>query len=303
MRAWACLPALIALALAVPASPPDQVAPPTAGPPSGAVTRTSRPDPDAGKLVGALSGEDAVARFQAEQQLLGMADGALPALERLARTAGFAPARRYAINILARIASQKSIGVLMRILEGDRDVRVRGLICHHLGRFGVEEAVPIIGKWLLSNRGKPVRRMRHPVVLTEGYEWMRHAHALREIGSGKGIPILERMLDAKHGGPSGRDLMRVYRDCLRELRDEAGFWKAVRGVPGLEGHARALFHFFRTDTLATIRLYRMKVLRLGLEGRWVLGDMTRRPEPKLRKAAAALLAAYDRLRKAKGVPQ
>ena len=206
MRASACLPALIALALAAPASPPDHAVPQTPGPPSGAVTRASRPGPEAEKLVRALSGEDAVARFQAEQQLLGMADEAFPALERVARTPGFAPSRRHAINILARIASRKSIDVLLRMLEADRDVRVRGLICHHVGRLGVEEAVPIIGKWLLSNRGKPVSRMRHPVVLTEGYEWMRHAHALREIGSERGIPILERMLEVKHGGPSGRDL-------------------------------------------------------------------------------------------------
>jgi HEAT repeat protein len=261
--------------------------------------RTAPGRGEAQRLVEALGGEDAVARYLAEEQLAQMRDRALPALEPLVVSSGFPPARRYAIHIVGRMGSPKAVALLLRVLRTERDVRARGLVCLHVGRLGVKEAVPILGEWLFTIRGKAFPRLHHPVVLKPAADWMRHAEALREIGSEKGIPILEEMLKAGHGGPGGKPLLRAYQDCLRELQDEAAFWKAVRGVPGLEHYARSLFDFFRRDTLAVMRLYRMKVIALGREGRWVLEGMRKHHRRELSAAAAAVLGQYDRLRQRK----
>jgi len=258
---------------------------------------------DPAELVSALAGEDAVARFTAEEKLAEMGNEALPALEPLAISPGFTLPRQYAINILAQIESEQSIRLLLRILAQEPEVKIRALICRHLGRFGVEEAVPIIGKWLLSIRGKSFKDWDSPgggapQVLTPAYAWIVHVHALREIGNEKGTEILEKMLTTKHGGRTGRALTTSYQENLRELKKEAKFWGAVRQLPGLEQHLKLLFHFFRRDTLALIRLYRDKVIHLGLEGRWVLEDMKNHQDEKLRQAAIAVLKEYDNLKKA-----
>jgi len=261
----------------------------------------SEPQDKLFELVSALEGEDAVARFMAEEQLVEMGDTAVPALEPLATSSGFTIPRQYAINVLARIESEQSIRLLLRILEQEPEVKVRALICRHLGRLGVEEAVPIIGKWLFTIQGKSFNdwdgpKGGDPQVLTPAYAWIVHVDTLREIGSEKGITILEKMLTMKHGGRTGRALMTVYQDNLNELKKETDFWNAVRQIPGLEKNVNLLFHFFRRDTLALIRLYRDKVVRLGLEGRWVLEDMRNHPDEKLRQAATALLKEYDKLK-------
>jgi len=284
MRLGRCLSILIVSAL------PSGPAFSAANPPPAA-------RPDAGRLVRALSGDDAVARFLAEEQLIRMGDRALPALGPLATAQGFTPARQYAIHLLGRIRSQRAARLLVRILDEDRDVRVRGLVCQHVGRLGVKAARPIIERWLLTIRGKAFGGWRGQASGTPLYGWVRHVHALRQIGSERSVPVLERMLERKHGGPGGGMLMRAYRENLAELRREAAFWKAVRRVRGLERHVNALFGFFRTDDLARIRLYRNKVVRLEVEGRWVLEGMRRHPDATLRAAAAALLGNYEGLRR------
>ena len=266
----------------------------------GRAARTADQQPGAAELVEALSGEDAVARLLAEQQLVQMGDRALPALEPLAMSPGYSPARQHAIHIVARIGSPAAVRLLLRTLEDEHDVRARGLVCRHIGRMGIEEAVPIIGRWLTTIRGKPVDfgggdRWGNPRVKTRSYAWVLHVHALREIGSEKGVPILEQMLKRPHGGKAGRSLTRAYGEALTELRREAAFWKALRRLPGAQKHARILFSFFRKDTLALIRLYRDKVIRLGVEGRWVLESMADHPNFELRRAATALLKEYGRL--------
>jgi len=271
---------------------------------AGDVIKKTDSSSESAELVSALAGEDAVARFLAEEQLVKMGDAAVPALEPLATSSGFTLARQYAINILVRIGSKKAIRLLLRILEQEPEVKVRGLICRHLGRLGVEEAVPIIGKWLFTIQGKSFNDWNgpkggHPQVLTPVYAWIVHVHALREIGSEKGIPILEKMLTKKHGGKAGRALRLAYRQNLNELRREAAFWNAVRQVPGLEKDVKLLFQFFRRNTLSLIRLYRDKVVHLGLEGRWVLEDMKNHPDEKLRQATTALLEEYDNLKTVK----
>jgi len=248
------------------------------------------------RLVNALAGEDAVARFMAEERLVQMGDAAIPALEPLATSSGFAPARQYAINVLAQIGSEQAVHLLLRILEEEPDVMVRALICRHLGRLGVEEAVPIIGKWLFTIRGKAFDYGGEPQVVNLWYAWAVHVHALREIGSEKGIPVLEEMLSVDHGGRAGREFTNTYRENLRELTLEAAFWRAVRQVSGLESQTEALFLFFRRDTLAFIRLYRDKVIHLGAEGRWTLEGMRNHPDEGLQQAAMSLLEEYDRLK-------
>ncbi len=248
------------------------------------------------ELVSDLASEDAVARFMAEEQLVKMGDAAVPALEPLATSSGFALARQYALNILARVESERAIRLLLHILEQEPDVKVRALICRHLGRLGVEEAVPIIGKWLFTIQGKSFNNWKDPQVMTTPYAWIVHVYTLREIGSEKGIPILETMLTKEHGGKVARDLKKVYQQNLNELKREAAFWNGVRQVPGLEKDVKLLFRFFRRDTLALIRLYRDKVLRLGIEGRWVLEGMKNHPNEKLRGAATAVLKNYDKLK-------
>jgi len=249
----------------------------------------------ASDLVSALSGEDAVARFMAEEELAGMEDAAIPILEPLATSSGFTPARQYAINVLARISSERAIGLLLRILEEEPDVKTRALICRHLGRLGVEEAVPIIGKWLFTIQGKSFSPEGQPQATNTWYAWIVHVHTLREIGSEKGISILEKMLKTKHGGRVGRQFTIAYQQSLDELRQETAFWNAVRKVPGLESDAWVLFQFFRRDTLALIRLYRDKVIHLGMEGRWALEGMKNHPDEKIQQAATALLNNYDKL--------
>jgi len=261
----------------------------------------SEPQDKPFELVSALEGEDAVARFMAEEQLVEMGDVAVPALEPLATSSGFTLPRQYAINVLARIESEQAIRLLLRILEQEPEVKVRALICRHLGQLGVEQAVPIIGKWLFSIQGKSFNdwdgpKGGDPQVLTPAYAWIVHVDTLREIGTEKGIPILEKMLTMNHGGRTGRALMTVYQDNLNELKREAAFWNAVRRVPGLKEHVKLLFDFFRRDTLALIRLYRNKIIHLGIEGRWVLEDMNNHPDGKLRQAATALLKEYDKLK-------
>ncbi len=251
-------------------------------------------DGDTSELVAALGGEDAVARFLAEEQLVEMGDYAVAALEPLATSSGYAPARQYAIIVLARIGSEQSIRLLLDILEEEPDVWVRALVSRHLGRLGVEEAVPIIGKWLYSIRGKSFEGW-YPGISKPTLAWLEHVYALREIGSEKGIPILEEMRKTRHGGRGGPSLRSAYQVNLNELKSQAEFWRAVRRVPDLERHARLLFDFFRRDTLALIRLYRDKVVRGGLEGQWVLEDMKNHPDARLQKAAAAVLSNYRKL--------
>ena len=252
-------------------------------------------------LVEALTGKDAVARFQAEERLVVLGDAALPALGRLAASRGHTPAREYAINILARIASPKAVRLLCEILQKEPNVMVRGVICQHLGRMGVAEAVPIICKWLLTIEGQSLGigggdRWGNPMVVTTSYAWVRHVHALRNIGREEAIPVLEQMQRAGNGGRGGKRLMRAYQDDLRELRSEAAFWRSVRAVPGLEDEVARLFRFFRRDPLALIRLYRDKVIGLGTEGRWVLEGLQKHSDPRLSEAAERVLAHYGKLR-------
>jgi hypothetical protein len=247
------------------------------------------------QLVMALSGEDAFARFMAEEKLVEMGDSAIPALKPLATSPGFAPGRQYAIIILARIGSEESIRLLLEILENEPDVKLRAFVCRHLGRLGVEEAVPIIGAWLFGIQGKSFEGW-YPGVSKPTLFWLEHVYALREIGSEKGIPILERMRKTKHGGGGGQALRQAYHVGLVELKHQAEFWKAIRRVPGLEPHMRLLLDFFRKDMLASIRLYRDKIIRGGLEGQWVLEDMKNHPNKKLREAAAAVLKDYGKLK-------
>jgi hypothetical protein len=254
------------------------------------------------KLVAALSSDDAVARFAAEEQLIAAGDVALDALERPATSRGSDPTRVRAIHIVAQIGTPRAQALLLRILEREPDVQVRGLVCRHLGRLGVEDAVPVIARWLRTIRGRPIPRVQHPVVLTDNYGWMCHADALREIGSETGIPVLEEMIRAGHGGAGAQMLMRTYREALFELQREQTFRRAARGVPGVEAAADVLFDFFRRDTLACIRLYRMKLVALGTEGRWVLEDLRRHPDAKVRDAAKTLLAAWPRLQRHRRSP-
>jgi len=265
-----------------------------------ALSATETSAASAKQLVATFSGDDAVARFEAEERLTAMGDDALAALAPLATSTGYAPARRYAIHTVAAIGTPKAIDLLLRVLKNERNIHARGLACMHLGRLGVEEAVPLIGKWLSTIRGRPIGQFRHPVVLKPAGEWMRHVDALREIGSEKGIPILEAMIKAGHGGQGGRALMRTYREALFELQREKTFRDAVRSVPKLEVKVKVLFDFFRRDTLARIRLHRMKLVGLGTEGRWVLEDLRKHPDAKTRDAAAAVLSAYPRLQRRKG---
>ncbi len=257
-------------------------------------------DPGA-RLINALAGEDAVARFVAEEKLVAMGDAAVPALERAAATPGFAPVRQYAINALARGASPKAVAALLGILKREEDVKARGLICRHLGRLGVEEAVEVIGGWLLTIQGKPLtdwdgRQGGDPQILTSAYAWIVHVEALREIGSPEAVPLLEQMLEKRHDGRAGRAFTKACQVNLEELKKQAAFWDAVGRIPRLGEDVKLLFRFFRRDDLALMRLYREKVLRLGVEGRWVLEDMQTHPDARLRQAAAGLLKDYARLR-------
>ena len=246
------------------------------------------------QLVADLSGDDAVARFMAEEELVKMGDVAIPALRPLATSPGFTPARQYAIIILARIGSEECIRLLLEILEKEPDVKLRALVCKHLGRLGVEEAVPIIGAWLFGIQGESFEGW-YPGVSSATLFWLEHVYALREIGSEKGIPILERMRNTKHDGGGGRTLRQAYHVNLLELKHQMEFWKLVRRAPDLEPQMKMLFDFFRRDILASIRLYRDKIIRGGLEGQWVLEDMKNHPDKKLREAAAAVLKDYGKL--------
>jgi len=250
---------------------------------------------NASEVASALSGEDAVARFLAEEQLVEMGDEAVAALKPLATSSGFTPGRQYAIIVLARIANEEAIAILLEILEKEPDVKLRALVCTHLGRLGVEEAVPIIGKWLFTIEGQSVPGW-YPGVSKPTLFWLEHVYALRAIGSEKAIPILERMRKTRHGGKGGGALRMAYQECLVDLESQAEFWRAVRRVPDLEPDVKLLFEFFRKDTLASVRLYRDKIVRGGLEGRWVLEDMKNHTDDKLRKAAETLLTHYGNLR-------
>jgi hypothetical protein len=245
-------------------------------------------------LAAALSGEDAVARFLAEEQLVEMGDEAVAALKPLATSSGFSPGRQYGIIVLARIANEHAISLLLEILEKEPDVRLRALVCTHLGRLGVEEAVPIIGEWLFTIEGESLPGP-YPGVSKPTLFWLEHVYALRAIGSEKAIPTLERMRKTRHGGQGGNAMRMAYQECLVELESQAKFWGAVRRVPGLEPDVRLLFEFSRKDTLASVRLYRDKIVRGGLEGQWVLEDMRNHTDEKLRKAAGRLLTHYGNL--------
>jgi len=252
---------------------------------------------EARRLVAALAAEDAVARFEAEEQLAAMRDVAVAALAPLAASPGDTPARRYAINVLATIGTQEAVSLLCDLLEQDEDTMIRGLICQHLGRLGIEDAVPIIGTWLATIRGRAFDwgDPEYPRSVKPLQAWVEHVHALREIGSEKAIPILESMIEGRHTGTGGTTLMQVYRQTLYELQREAEFWSNVRRMPGLEPHARWLFDFLRGDTLALIRVHRSKVVNGGLEGRWVLEDLAGHPDTTAARAAVALLLHYEEL--------
>ena len=265
---------------------------------------TRMPDHDASELVDALQGEDAVARFLAEEQLVEMGDAAIPALEPLAAAPGISAAREYAINILGEIGTKKAIEVLLAILDREQEPLVRAVVCRHMGRLGVEEAVPVIGRWLYTVQGKSFawthykdnRKLmgsRRP--LSPAFAWMEHVYALRGIGGESGIPILETMVKTRHGGEAGKQLMKTYREHLAELNRESEFLTGVRRIPGMESQVKRLFDFFRRDDLAIIRAYRAKVIRGGTEGRWVLEDVQKHPDARLSRAAASLLSSYGGL--------
>jgi HEAT repeat protein len=252
-------------------------------------------------MVKALGGGDAMSRFLAGEGLIEMGDGALAALEPLAKSPGYTPERQRAIHIIGRIGSPRAGSLLVAILEHEEDVRIRGLLCMHLGRMGTEEAVPVIGRWLLTIRGKVMDSWDKPEVLTPTYEWMRHVYALEEIGSEKGIPVLEEMVMVPNPGRGGKEFTRACQESLGELRREAAFWKAVREVAGLEREAKVLFEFCRKDTLAVMRMYRTRIVGLGTEGRWALQDLAKVDNAEVQRAAGAMLAHYDGVRRTRGI--
>jgi hypothetical protein len=260
--------------------------------------------PNDSQLVMALSGEDAVARFMAVEELTKMGDTAIPSLEPLATSSGITLERKYAISILGSVGTEKAVEILLRILEKEQDVHIRGMVCHHLGWLGVEEAVPIIGRWLYTIQGKSFdwldprdgkKIYGSARILCPVSAWMEHVYALWRIGGKEAITILETMVKTKHGSDAGKELMFTYKQHLAELKKEEAFLDEVRRVPGLESHVKRLFSFFRSDKLAIIRLYHDKIIRGGLEGRWVLEGLKNHPDPELRQAAATLLKHYEKI--------
>lgn len=256
------------------------------------------------QLVMALSGEDVVARFMAVEELVTMGDAAIPALEPVATSLGITIERKYAIGILGSIGTERAVEILLRILKEEQDVHVRGMVCHHLGWLGVEEAVPILGRWLFTIQGKDFDWLDprdgkiiygSARILCPVSAWMEHVYALWRIGGEEAIAILEKMAKTRHGGDAGQELMFTYKQHLIELTKEAAFLDEVRRVPGLEDQVKRLFSFFRSDKLAIIRLYHDKVIRGGLEGRWVLEGLKNHPDPELRQAATTLLKHYEEI--------
>ena len=94
---------------------------------------------DAASMVSDLSGKRSVARFEPEEGLTALGDKALPALRKLVMKRGFALDRQYAIQIVGRIGTDSAAKILLKVLKNDPDVRVRDIVCYHLGRLGVEE--------------------------------------------------------------------------------------------------------------------------------------------------------------------
>ncbi len=248
-------------------------------------------------LVRALDGEDALARFRAEEELVKMGAASVGALRSLALSRRFTPARQRAFNVLARIDTGNARALLIDALKRERGAAARGALCLHLGRMGAKEAVPIIGRWLRTIEGKSFPGASEPWVKEPFYHWVRHVHALRDIGSEDGIVILERLSGKRHAGEGGRILTRAVRQNLAELGREVAFRKAVRQVAGLEIHLDRLVAFFRRDDLARIRCYRDKVIAGGREGNRVLIGMRRHSDVDLRAAAGALLEHYGDLAK------
>lgn len=86
----------------------------------GSLLPLARAESHSAGLVGALRGEDAVARYRAEEQLVTLGDEAVEALGPLATSPGLAPARQYAIIVLARIGNKKAIRLLLDILRNEQ---------------------------------------------------------------------------------------------------------------------------------------------------------------------------------------
>lgn len=100
---------------------------------------TRMPGHDASQLVDALRGEDAVARFLAEEQLVDMGDAAIPALEPLSTAPGISAAREYAINILGEIGTNKAVEVLLGILDREQEPLVRAVVCRERRELAVRQ--------------------------------------------------------------------------------------------------------------------------------------------------------------------
>ena len=254
-------------------------------------------------LIVALSGPDALAEFHASRALVAKGDEAVPALERLVpmhRDASLPP-RMIAVELLGEIATDKARLALIRLLDTETNLAVRGQLCRELGALREERAVPVLTKWLDTIGPDALNDVPGPKEVQPSTCYARHLEALGMIGDERAVgPIqaFDRKVPANvgYGGWLTGMIHQAVQNALDDIRENTSFWQAVRNQPGLEKDITPLMNCLHTDPVASFYNHAGQVKRHTPEGKTVLEDLVRNPDPAVARGAKALLDHYGSLK-------
>lgn len=255
---------------------------------------------DPAALAGRLGGADATAEALATARLMEMGDSAVAALADVARSGRSFTGRMIAVELLGRIGSPDARERLLGLLGEESNLALRGQIVMQLGQLRERRAVPIIAKHLATVGPRALDDVRGGKEFQPSTCYLRHIEALAMIGDEKAIPILEDFRGKipkgiGFGGFISNFVDGGVQEALEELKEQAGFWNAVRGRAGLEEKIGPLLVYFRSDPVARFRLYEDQMIRHTDEGKAILGRLASHADPAIAGGAKALFSAWDEL--------
>jgi len=268
-------------------------------------SRVADSNPEVSQLVKYLSGDNAVAEWNASRKLVALGDVAVPAVAQLAGSPGPLAARLLAVEILSDIGTKTAMDALLDLLNKEKNLAVRSQICMQLGYVQEMRAIPIIAEWLRGIGPKSLNDVRGPKEVQPSTCYIRHIEALSMIGDESAIPILEEFKknipkNIGYGGFVTNFVTGSVNQALADIKDNAAFWKAVGQHPGLAEKITPIFGHFRTNNVAKFRHYESEVVRGTKWGKGILQGLTKQADSKLAKAAKTLLDKYVDLERNKG---
>jgi HEAT repeat protein len=262
--------------------------------------RGDSPEAQLSQWVNDLAGPDAVADARAAQNILKVGDPAVAPLAQLAANGQSLAPRLIAIELLGQIATPRAIDVLLQLLAQEKNLAVRGQVCIQLGYARERRALPIITQWLQTIGPKALDDVPGPKEAQPSTCYIRHIEALGMIGDERAVPILQQFI-AKippgigYGGFVSNFVKQAAQEAIEEIREQAVFWAAVRGQPGLEQKIAPLFAHIRRDRLARFRLHEDQIIRRTEQAKSILQLLSSHPDPAVSSAAKNLLAQWQTL--------